>query len=99
MKKVSAAGAKAALLIGLAFYIFMTFIYTAHGIHFVHIWGIEFVLNVVIMYAVSYFFPRKNNFQIKDVGAVDLTPWRYTTPMAIALCAITILVYTLLGNK
>ena len=99
MKKVSAVAAKTAMLFGLTFYIFMSWIYTDHGIHFVHIWGIEFVLNVIIMYAVSAISPRKNSYQITDVGAVDLTPWRYTVPMSIALCAITILVYILLGNN
>ncbi len=99
MKKVSAVAAKTALLFGLVFYIFMTWIYTGHGIHFVHIWGIEFILNVAIMYAVSYFFTRKNDYKITDVGAVDLTPWRYTKPLSIALCTITVLVYILLGRN
>jgi SSS family solute:Na+ symporter len=97
MHRVSALAAKSALLFGLVFYIFMTWIYTDHKIHFVHIWGIEFLLNVAIMYAVSYFYPRKNDYRITDVGAVDLTPWRYTKPMSIILCGITILIYILLG--
>jgi SSS family solute:Na+ symporter len=99
MHRVSALAAKSALLFGLVFYIFMTWIYTDHKIHFVHIWGIEFLLNVAIMYAVSYFYPRKNDYRITDVGAVDLTPWRYTKPMSIVLCGITILIYILLGRN
>src|SRR5690606_2000490 len=55
MKRISAIGAKAALIFGLLFYIFMSWIYTGHGIHFVHLWGIEFVLNVAIIFAVSHF--------------------------------------------
>ncbi|MFN2440550.1 MAG: solute:sodium symporter family transporter [Chitinophagaceae bacterium] len=99
MHRISALAAKSALLFGLMFYIFMTWIYTDHQIHFVHIWGIEFLLNVAIMYAVSYFYPRKNDYRITDVGAVDLTPWRYTKPMSILLCGITILIYILLGRN
>jgi SSS family solute:Na+ symporter len=98
MKKVSAMGARVALLFGLAFYIFMTFIYTEHGIHFVHLWGIEFVLNVIIMYGVSHFFPRPNSNEAADVGAVEMTSWKYTTPMSLALCAVTLLIYVVLGN-
>lgn len=99
MKKVSALGAKVALIFGLCFYIFMTWGYTSHGIHFVHLWGIEFVLNVAIMYAVSHFYPRKNLYEVTDVGAVNLVSWKYTKVMSIGLCAITILIYVLLGSN
>ncbi|RAJ11432.1 solute:sodium symporter family transporter [Arenibacter echinorum] len=99
MKKVSAMGAKVALMFGLSFYIFMTWGYTSHGIHFVHLWGIEFLLNVAIMYSVSHFYPNKNNYEITDVGAVNLTTWKYTIPMSIGLCAVTVLIYVLLWNN
>ncbi|MDH3796631.1 MAG: solute:sodium symporter family transporter, partial [Flavobacteriaceae bacterium] len=99
MKKISALAAKVALIFGLIFYIFMTWGYTGHGIHFVHLWGIEFVLNVIIMYMVSTFYPRKNMYVVTDVGAVNLVSWKYTKPMSIALCTVTILIYILLGNN
>lgn len=99
MKKVSAIGAKVALLFGLFFYVFMTWGYTDHGIHFVHLWGIEFVLNVAIMYGVSYFYPRKNIYEVTDVGAVNLVPWKYTKIMSIGLCVVTVLIYILLGQN
>ncbi|MDL5512100.1 solute:sodium symporter family transporter [Arenibacter sp. M-2] len=99
MKKVSATGAKVALIFGLCFYIFMTWGYTSHGIHFVHLWGIEFLLNVAIMYSVSHFYPNRNKYEITDVGAVNLTTWKYTIPMSIGLCAVTILIYVLLWNN
>ncbi|MEQ8220612.1 MAG: solute:sodium symporter family transporter [Arenibacter sp.] len=99
MKKVSATGAKVALIFGLCFYIFMTWGYTTHGIHFVHLWGIEFLLNVAIMYSVSYFYPNGNTYEITDVGAVNLKSWKYTIPMSIGLCAVTVLIYVLLWNN
>ncbi len=52
--EVLLAAAKAALFFGLAFYIVTTFILKV-DIHFVHIWGIEFVLNMLIMFGVSHF--------------------------------------------
>jgi SSS family solute:Na+ symporter len=99
MKKVSATAAKSALIFGLVFYIFMSWVYTSHGIHFIHLWGIEFLLNVAIMYGVSYFVPRTNMYEITDVKAVDLTTWKYTNPVSIGLCVITIVIYILLGNN
>ena len=97
-KPVSATGAKAGLVFGLSFYIIMYFILQV-DLHFVHIWGIEFLLNVAVMYGVSYFYPRKNMYQNKDVGAVDLTEWKLAKPLATVLVVITILLYILLGSN
>jgi SSS family solute:Na+ symporter len=97
MGKISAMGAKVGLLSGISFYIIMSWVYTSHGIHFVHLWGIEFLMNVGIMYAISYFFPRKNMYEVTDVGVVDLNTWKYTKPLSITLCVVTILIYVLLG--
>ena len=100
MKKVSAMAAKVALIFGMTFYVVLELVlgFDYHGIHFVHLWGIEFVLNVAIMYAVSYFVPRVNMYEITDVKAVDLTTWKYTKPLSIILCVVTLLIYVLLGN-
>ncbi len=96
LKNISATGAKAALLVGLAFYITVTFILKV-DLHFVHVWGIEFLLNIAVMYGVSYFYPNKNFYQPVDAGEVELTPWRYTKPLAIGLAIVTLLIYILLS--
>jgi len=95
--KVSAKGAVAGLVFGLAFYIIMNFVIMVE-LHFVHIWGIEFVLNIIVMHAVSTFYPRANHYEITDVKAVSLSPWKYTKPVSIFLILITIFIYILLGN-
>ena len=98
LKKVSATGAKAGLLFGLVFYVIMDHILKV-PIHFIHIWGIEFILNIIVMYAVSSFSPRKNMYEITDVGAVDLTEWKYAKPLAAVLVVITLIIYITLGNN
>ena len=95
--KVSATGAKAGLIFGLLFYISMNFILRVE-MHFVHIWGIEFILNIVVMHLVSHFYSRTNQFEIRDVGAVELTPWKHTNIVSAVLIIITLLIYILLGN-
>ncbi len=95
-KNISAAGAKAALFAGLTFYILTTFVFDT-GIHFVHIWGIEFLLNVVVMLAVSHFFPVEKVFDMKDAQVVALQPWRHTRVFSIVLCVVTVLIYVMLG--
>ena len=98
LKKVTANGAKAALFFGLAFYILTTFIFPSN-IHFIHIWGIEFVLNVIIMFAVSHYYPTGKKFQFEDAKVLDLKQWKYTKHLSIGLCFVTLLIYILLGNN
>ena len=97
MPRVSAVGAKAGLVFGLLFYVIVNFVIKAE-MHFVHIWGIEFVLNVIFMHIVSYFYTRKNDFVITDVGAVSLEPWKYTKPLSIILVILTVAIYLILGS-
>jgi len=97
VKRISATGAKAALAFGLLFYIFTTFIFKVE-IHFIHVWGIEFVLNMIIMLVVSHFYPGKTFDYRSEAPLIDMKGWRYTRPMSIALVAITILIYILLGR-
>lgn len=96
LKKINALGAKAALFVGLVFYITCTFILKV-DIHFVHIWGIEFLLNLAVMFGVSYLFPSTKSFEIRDLNILEMKPWKYAKSMSIGLCIVTILIYILLG--
>jgi len=96
LKKISAMGAKVSMFTGLAFYITMTFIFKV-DVHFVHIWGIEFVLNLAVMFLVSYYYPNTNYYKPVYSGDVDLSPWRYTKIMAVILTTVTILIYIMLS--
>ena len=64
-QRFSALAAKAALLVGLAFNISCTFIFMV-DFHFIHIWGIEFVLNMTVMDVISYYISKGKPFKIKD---------------------------------
>ena len=97
LKSISATGAKAALFFGLSFYIITTFILKI-DIHFIHIWGIEFVLNMIIMFAVSYYYPRKSFTDKADAIKIEMKSWKYAKHLSIALVIITILIYILLGH-
>ena len=96
-KKISAAGAKAGLLFGLVFYVLLQFVLQVQ-LHFIHIWGLEFVLNLAVMFLVSHFFPRKNDFTIQDIGVVDMQQWKYAKPFSVVLVLVTLAIYVLLGN-
>lgn len=98
MERISAVGAKSALIFGLLYYIVTTFILKI-DIHFIHNWGIEFVLNVIIMYTVSYYYPRKN-FGIRTAPIkMDMVHWKYARHLSAVLVFVTILIYVLLGQS
>jgi SSS family solute:Na+ symporter len=95
--RVSASGAKIGLLFGLIFYVFTYFILELE-LHFVHIWGIEFVLNIIIMHVASMFLKKEPVFVMQDSGKLDLKPWKYALPFSIFLIVFTIILYLFLGN-
>ncbi len=95
--RVSKTGAKTGLLFGLVFYI-VTYYVLKVEIHFVHIMGIEFLLNILVMHLVSLVYPRVKEFVIMDVGAVPMVPWKYTRLVSLVLVMVTILIYIMLGN-
>ena len=95
--RVSAAGAKIGLLFGLLFYIVMNFGFKV-DLHFVHIWGIEFVLNILVMHLVSVFFSKEKKFELIDVGIVSLKPWKHAKSFSIFLIIFTVILYIMLGN-
>ncbi|NAS11997.1 solute:sodium symporter family transporter [Poritiphilus flavus] len=95
--KVNAFGAKVGLTFGLLFYVLCYYVFTLE-LHFVHIWGIEFVLNILVMHLASTAKGKPSVFVIRDMGAVDLKPWKFTRPFSLFLVAFTIILYLLLGN-
>ncbi len=95
--RVSAAGAKIGLAFGLIFYI-LTYYILELNLHFVHIWGIEFVLNIAIMHLASSILPKDARFVMRDAGILDLKPWKFAKPFSIFLVVFTIILYLFLGN-
>jgi SSS family solute:Na+ symporter len=95
--RISAFGAKVGLIFGLGFYI-LTYYILEIELHFVHIWGIEFVLNILVMHIASFITPVKKQFKIEDAGLLDLRQWKLARPIGIILVLITVMIYILLGN-
>lgn len=94
---ISAQGAKAGLFTGLLFYVFTSFVFPV-DVHFVHLWGIEFILNFAVMLGVSRFYPNINPYRPENVGAVDMKPWKYAPHLGIVLVVLTIAIYIWMGN-
>ena len=95
-KSISAFAAKISLFVGLLFYINVTFIFKS-DIHFVHVWGIEFVLNMVTMFVFSYIFPHKKNEERRIENHIELIEWKYAKGISFIIAFITISIYILLS--
>ena len=94
-KQINTLGAKTGLFFGFAFYILTTFILDI-DIHFVHLWGIEFVLNFILMFSVSKLFPSTEKALVIEENEGQ-EAWG---PVKIAggiLIALTVLIYILLS--
>ncbi len=82
------------LFFGFGFYILTTFILKL-DIHFVHLWGIEFVLNFIIMYLASKLYPIKN--YVEENYDNPGKPWSLVNIAGIILVVLTVLIYVLLS--
>ncbi len=62
------------------------------GIHVHYLWilSVLFIVDMILMMVVGKLKPRDTDFILEDVGAVDLTPWKYAKPASI-LCMICML--------
>lgn len=94
--KISAMGAKIGLVTGLSFYLITTFALDL-SLHFIHIWGIEFLLNLAIMFLVSIKYPAKKPIST-PLSGIDLKEWKYAKPLSIVLCVVTLLIYYFLSR-
>ncbi|MGI9548347.1 MAG: solute:sodium symporter family transporter [Flavobacteriaceae bacterium] len=95
--RVTARGAKAGLFFGLFFYI-ITYYILVVDLHFVHLWGIEFVLNILVMHLASQPKSAVKKIVIPDAGILDIRPWKYARSFGAFLVIFTIILYLLLGN-
>ena len=94
--KISAMGVKVGLVTGFSFYLLTTFLVEVN-LHFIHIWGIEFLLNLGVMYLVSLKFPPKVPL-MNPAGPLNLQEWKYTKLLSVILCLVTLLIYYFLGR-
>ncbi|WP_034917802.1 solute:sodium symporter family transporter [Gillisia sp. CAL575] len=61
--------------------------------HFLDIMAILFLLNIAIMLIIGKFKPREEPYILEYTKQVDITPWKYTKQVGIAICVTVIGVY------
>jgi len=95
--RISASGAKVGMFFGSVFYILTSFVFQV-DVHFVHLWGIEFLLNIAVMLSISYFYPVVRYFKPESSGLVEMQQWKYAKLMGIILVILTIAIYLWQGR-
>ena len=97
-KQINTVGAKAGLFFGFVFYILTSFVFKLN-IHFIHLWGIEFVLNFIIMLVVSklYTSSQSNTQYEEELSKNYEKSWSGMNLAGTILVFTTILIYIILS--
>ncbi|MFJ3316998.1 solute:sodium symporter family transporter [Herbaspirillum huttiense] len=94
--RIDALPAKIVLLLHVIAYTLLIFVFkvdSTYGIHFIHIMGMLFVTEVLLMLVLGQFFRRAQPYQAHIRQHGDLTPWRYASRMSVLLMALLVSVY------
>lgn len=93
-RRVPALGAKVAIIFHVIAYALLKFVWEV-DINFIHIYAILFFVELAIMLAIGYMWPRETEWRFTRKPEVELKPWRYALPCAITLFSMIISLYIL----
>ncbi|TWT63039.1 solute:sodium symporter family transporter [Rubinisphaera italica] len=96
-KRVPAFAAKLALIVGFGLiatgYFVSPFDKIVASMHEFNFLGIVFSWLIILMLVIGEIYPRETEFIQEDVGAVDMTPWKFAKPVGLILIAIVFTIY------
>ena len=96
-KRVPAIAAKLGLIFGTSIYILFNFVFQV-DIHFFHLVGGLFALNIIFMLVVSRFFPTEEYEEIYT-EQVDIEPWIFVKPVSVLIGLSTVSMYVFLATN
>ena len=95
-KRVPPIGAKIVIIMHIILYALFQFIFKDYlDIHFLHLYAILFVLEVMVMLAAGYLDPLQTPWVYSNREVVDLTPWKYVIPLSVTLFSAIVFLYLL----
>jgi SSS family solute:Na+ symporter len=93
-RRTPAIGAKIVIVFHLVAYGLAQFVFSdVITLHFLHLYAILFIIEVGIMLAAARWKPRATPWTFEPRKTVDLTPWRFTPPVAITLLSLVVASY------
>ena len=94
--RVPALGAKIVIVFHVVAYGLTRFVFDeVITLHFIHLYAVLFVIEVVIMLACGWLVPRDEAWSFTPRAKVDMTPWAYARPLAVTLFSCVVAVYLL----
>ncbi len=94
-RRVPAIGAKLVIVFHVIAYGLIRFVFSdAIDLHFIHLYGVLFVIEMGILLVASRLRPRTAE-PVRHTAKVDLTPWRGAVPTAVLLVSLVIATYLL----
>ena len=85
-KRVPGLGAKVAIAFHIVAYGLLQFVFRDYiDIHFLHLYAILFVAEIVIMLVIGHLKPLEKPWEFERKKAVSLVPWAYALPVSITL--------------
>ena len=95
-RRVPALGAKIVIVFHVISYGLAKFVFAdVLTLHFLHLYAVLFVIEVMIMALTGWMCPRTEPWQYARRDLVDLVPWRFARPAAISLMSAVIFLYLL----
>ncbi|KEO90063.1 sodium transporter [Erythrobacter longus] len=94
--RVPALGAKIVIVFHITAYALLTFVFEEEvSLHFIHQYGVLFVVEVGIMLACGALCPRAQGWQFTPNAKVDMMPWKFAKPLAVTLFSCVVATYLL----
>jgi len=97
-KRVPAFAAKFTLIFGMLAYILCSFVFKV-DIHFFHLVGILFVINVTVMLIIGYFKPMETPYKEEYTKQVDIQPWAFVKPVSLVITLLSLTMYIYMANN
>jgi solute:Na+ symporter, SSS family len=97
-KRIPAAAAKTVIILHIFAY-YMLVWGTGHlfgftiGINFIHIYGILFVAEVLLMMLIGFWKPLEKPYEYRYNPKVDMMPWKWSIPASVILIACVAVTY------
>ncbi len=93
-RRVPGLGAKVAIVFHIITYGLFKFVLDdIVDIHFLHLYAILFIAEIVIMLTIGHFKPLDQPYQFRRKDKVDLVPWAYAIPVSITLFSCVVALY------
>ena len=94
--RVPSIGPKVAIVFHIIFYSLFQFVFKdIFQIHFLHLYAILFISEILIMVIIGYIRPLSKPWVFNKKNVIDLTPWKKAFPVSVTLFTAVIVLYIL----